>query len=268
MTTTDTRPIRILHLTDSHLFGERTGTLLGVDTQSTFESVVALAALEKNAPDLVLATGDLSQDGSPASYARLQAMLGELGAPVYWLPGNHDKTEVMAAALNGGKVRPDRQVNAGDWNIVLLDSVVPGEVHGFLEAGELEHLSACLEAASASHALVALHHHPVAHGSAWIDGIGLRNAQEFFAVIDRHPQVRAIIWGHVHQDFAQQRGNVQMWGTPSTCFQFKPRSQKFAIDRRSPGCRWLTLGPDGQITTRVQRVAHFNLSLESAQEGY
>jgi len=260
-------PVQVLHLTDTHLFGDEGGTLLGVDTRSSFESVVA-HALGEPAPDLVLATGDLSQDGQPSSYRRLQSTVAQFGAPTYWLPGNHDVAAVMSECLNGGGARMDRHARAGDWDIVLLDSVVPGEVHGLLEDDELQHLATTLESATGQHALVALHHHPVPTGSAWLDGIGLRNADAFFDVVDRFPTVRGVIWGHVHQDFAQERHGVRLLGTPSTCFQFKPHSQKFAVDRRPPGYRWLTLHPDGRIDTRVEFLARFDGNVDSDTQGY
>ncbi|NJR64597.1 MAG: 3',5'-cyclic-AMP phosphodiesterase, partial [Leptolyngbyaceae cyanobacterium CRU_2_3] len=43
--------------------------------------------------------------------------------------------------------------------------------------------------------------------------------------------------------------------TPSTCVQFSPNSDEFAIDPEGqPGWRLLTLYPDGRYETVVQRV--------------
>ena len=88
-------------------------------------------------------------------------------------------------------------------------------------------------------------------GSRWLDTVGLRNAAAFFAVTDRHPQLRAIVWGHVHQASDQLRNGVRLISTPSTCAQFLPAADTFTLDTRPPGYRWLDLHPDGTIQTSV-----------------
>jgi Icc protein len=87
--------------------------------------------------------------------------------------------------------------------------------------------------------------------SRWLDQVGLENADEFFAVLDRHRNVRAVLWGHVHQVHDTERNGVKLFSTPSTCAQFLPLSNSFAIDHRPPGYRWLDLNADGTITTEV-----------------
>jgi Icc protein len=91
-------------------------------------------------------------------------------------------------------------------------------------------------------------------GSRWLDQVGLENSDELFAVLDRHPQVRALLWGHVHQELDTWRGQVRLLATPSTCAQFKPHADGFAIDERPPGYRWLHLREDGTLDTGVEWV--------------
>jgi Icc protein len=82
-------------------------------------------------------------------------------------------------------------------------------------------------------------------------GLGLRNSDDFFEVIDRHDNVRGIAWGHVHQASDHERNGVTLFITPSTCAQFLPNSDVFKMDTRPPGYRWLNLMPDGSIETEV-----------------
>ena len=97
-----------------------------------------------------------------------------------------------------------------------------------------------------------MHHHPVCLPAAvWLDGLDLRNSEEFFAVIDRFPQVRGVAWGHVHQASVSTRNDVLMFSTPSTGSQFLPDSDVFMMDSRPPGYRWIDLQPDGSIETEV-----------------
>lgn len=88
-----------------------------------------------------------------------------------------------------------------------------------------------------------------------MDTMILDNAGEFFAVLDRHPQVKVVLHGHTHQVADVEFKGKRVLGTPSTCIQFRPASRTFALDAEQPGYRWLDLGPDGSVATGICRVA-------------
>jgi Icc protein len=88
-------------------------------------------------------------------------------------------------------------------------------------------------------------------GSRWLDRVGLENAPEFLATIDRHPNVRAVVWGHVHQSYDALRKGVRLLATPSTCAQFLALADDFAVDPRPPAYRTLELRADGSLLTEV-----------------
>lgn len=246
--------VRLVQLTDTHLFADPAGTLLGVDTLASLDAVIALVRREALPADGVVATGDLVHDGSVAGYARLRERLSQLGCPCHLLPGNHDDAGRLAAAADALPVRCCREVRLADWTVVCLDSSVPGQDGGCLGASELGALDAAL-GRGGRHALVCLHHPPVPIGSAWLDGMALADADELFAVIGRHPAVRGVVFGHVHQAFAGWRDGVRLLGAPSTCVQFATVRPRFGTDSRPPGYRWLGLCPDGTLATGVRRLA-------------
>jgi Icc protein len=248
------RPLRLVQFTDLHLYGAMDGRLRGVEVLATLRATLAAAAADLDRCDAVLLTGDLVQD-DPAGYAHVQALFGDSPVPVYCLPGNHDEPGPMRAALAAAPFRLNAVGTHGAWQLVMLDSCLHGEAGGRLAASELRRLDAALAAAPDRHALVCLHHHPVPMASRWLDTVGLDNAPEFFDVLDSHPQVRGVLWGHVHQVFDSERRGVRLLGTPSTCAQFKPRAAGFAVDQRPPAYRWLDLYPDGRIETAVEWVA-------------
>lgn len=257
------QPIRLLQITDCHL-GEQ---LLGLDTEESLIDVLELVGYEQPAVDLVLATGDISGDGKLAAYERfLELSKNYLTAPMVWLPGNHDSLEVMNKAL-AGKAMP-KQILLPGWIVIMLDSSVKGFEHGDLSPQELNFLDRALAEHADRHALICLHHQPVNVGSAWVDQYIVRSASEFFAVVDRHPQVRGICWGHVHQDFSGSHNNIPLWATPSTCVQFKPNCDDFAVDRVMPGYRWFDLYKDGRIVTEVSRTKEKRYSIDYASSGY
>lgn len=245
--------VLVVQLTDSHLFAEADGTLLGMPTRASLDAVVERVLIEQPAIDLVLATGDLSQDGTVESYQAFREASERLNAPVRWIPGNHDELREMAiAAQNSDFLEP--VVDVGNWRVTMLDSAVSGSVPGYLQDGQLQLLAQALSEAPERHHLVCLHHHPVPIGAVWMEPIGLRNPEALFSVLDRFPQVRAVLWGHVHQEFDQLRDGVRLMASPSTCIQFAPNSVDFGLDDLAPGYRWLRLHDDGRVETGVSRI--------------
>jgi Icc protein len=157
----------------------------------------------------------------------------------------------MRAALAAHPFQVCGTARHGEWLFVMLDSYQHGMAAGRVGEGELARLDAALAAHADRHVLVCLHHHPVAAGSRWLDTVGLENGDALFEVLDRHRNVRVLLWGHVHQAFDGERRGVRLLATPSTCAQFKPGSDQFAIDQRPPGYRWFELHDDGRVESAV-----------------
>lgn len=246
--------LRLLQFTDTHLAADDGFALRGVATRPALQAVLAHArAFHWKSTDALLLTGDLVHDDA-GGYGAVREEFGRLGKPVYCVPGNHDEATRLAQELAADPFRVGGHHDSGAWRIVLLDSAVPGEAGGRLADAELERLQAALASAGGRHVLVCLHHHPVPMGSRWLDTVPLANPQALFALTDAFPEVRAILWGHVHQAFESRRRGVRLFGTPSTCAQFLPGAEQFAIDAAPPGYRRLCLHPDGTIDTEVLRV--------------
>lgn len=248
------QPFRILHLTDTHLLATPDEWMRGVNTDATLRATLDRVRAENRPIDLVLATGDLTQDESRSGYLRFRELTATLGAPVACLPGNHDSPATMREVLGTAPFQYCGTVVQGSWTLVLLDSVEPGDDGGVLSAGELQRLEETLSGLTTPHALVALHHHPLPMHSRWLDSVPLRNPEPFLAVLDRHVAVRGVLWGHVHQASERTRNGVRFISSPSTCAQFLPGSSDFRLDTRPPAYRWLHLAEDGTISTEVHWV--------------
>jgi Icc protein len=246
--------VRLVQFTDTHLFGSPGATLRGVDTLATLQRVLAHAASAVQTADAILVTGDLVQDDA-GGYAVFRDVFARLGKPVWCLPGNHDLPDAMQRALLGGPFQYCGLIDRGGWRIVLLNSFLEGSAGGRLAPQELQRLEHALARAADHHVLACVHHQPVPMGSRWLDSLGLENAAEFLAIIDRYRKsVRGVLWGHVHQAYDAERNGVRLMATPSTCAQFRPGSDDFAIDERPPAYRSLRLLPQGRIETEVAWV--------------
>ena len=258
-------PVHVVQLTDAHLFANPAGTLLGLNTRDSLRHVVAQVRREQPHVDLLLCTGDLSQDGSVASYEAFRALTGGIAVPTRWLPGNHDEAKVMA------QVAPELVQSVTDiagWRVVMLDTAVPGATHGLLGQDQLSILDEALASAGERHCLVCCHHQPVDIGCAWIAPIGLRNADQLLRRLKGYPQVKVLLWGHIHQEWDEQRDGVRLLATPSTCIQFAAGSEDFKVSEEQPGYRWLRLHADGRVETGVERAADFAVNLDFNSAGY
>jgi Icc protein len=245
--------IRVIQFTDPHLFGDAAATLRGINTYESLERTLADASGHIAMADAILVTGDLVQDDA-GGYEHFRRLFSRLGKPVLCVPGNHDLVPQMRVALAAPPFDLDGPADIGAWRIVLIDSVVANQAGGHVSIEQLTKLDEELGRARQRHALVCLHHHPVNMQSRWLDKVGLANADEFWSVIDSHPQVKAVAWGHVHQPFEGLRRKVRLLVTPSTCAQFQPRSNDFVIDNQPPAYRLLTLHSSGAIDTGVHNL--------------
>lgn len=259
--------VLLVQLTDSHLFAEASDRLLGMDTAESLRRVVERVLVEQPRVDMILATGDLSQDGSAASYELFRTLCEPIQAPARWCPGNHDELAVMQQVTQGSELMKP-VLDIGAWRVVMLDTLVPGSVFGMLRSEQLELLEHALQEAPDRHHLICLHHHPVSIGSLWMDDLGLRNSEALFAITDRYPSVRAVLWGHIHQEFDDRRNGVRLLASPSTGVQFTVGSEKFQVDRLAPGYRWLRLHADGQLETGVSRLEGVDFGVDYSIEGY
>lgn len=267
------RSIHLLQLTDLHLFADPAGQLYGRSTRASLEQVIARLRERHWPADAMLLTGDLVHDESQQGYRDLRRLIDQLGLPCYCIPGNHDHIGHLAAELDSGAGQPFRAIHIGRWDLLLLDSTIPGSACGRLHPETLaaieQHLAdpaqtlsqddAATErttAATTGHrpTLICMHHQPVPVGSTWLDTMQIQNSDALLGIVARHAQVRALLWGHVHQVFDQKMGNTRLLATPSTCSQFAPNRDAFALDERPPGYRWLRLHPDGELETGVERT--------------
>jgi Icc protein len=234
-------------------------------TLRSFKALIEQLRSLQPQPDLLMLTGDLSQDGTAESYEHLQTLLSPLKIPTYWLPGNHDCLEVMERSLT--RLRADKAFDRGGWRFLLLNSQIPGCVHGQLSDESLDWLDRQLTEYPNVPTLVSLHHPPFAVNSTWLDHSILQNTPALLEVLDRYAQVKLVVFGHIHQEFQRQRGEVTFLGTPSTCIQFARESDEFALGQEPPGFRLIQLFDDGMWRSQVKRI-EFSHTLDLAATGY
>ena len=260
--------LALLQITDTHLFAQREKNLLGIQTVDSYDAVIQHAQQYAGACAAVLSTGDLSQDHSVASYVHFSERIKTLNMPCYWLPGNHDVQSVMLPSLLNEGLAQTKQIVSEHWQIILLDSQLAGVPHGHLTEQQLAFLQEKLQEFPEKHTLISVHHHILPVGSAWLDQHILKNNAEFIELIKPFSNVKAVLSGHVHQAFDVVQEGVRYITSPSTCVQFKPNNNEFALDSQEPGYRYLKLQQSGDIETHIERIEAGEFITDSNATGY
>lgn len=209
--------------------------------------------------DAVLVTGDIADHGDPAEYAQARKLLLGSPHPVLLCPGNHDVRGPYREGLldeppiDGPVNRLHRIAGA---TFAMCDSTVPGEDHGFLDDGTLAWLDRQLAGNPGEPAFVCFHHPPVPQGIPYVDEIRQFGADRLAAVIDRHPQVVAVLCGHNHTAAATTFAGRPLLVSPGvvSTLVFPWQGGDVADYDAPPGVAFHLLDDEGRLTTHYRTV--------------
>ncbi|MDY2948238.1 MAG: 3',5'-cyclic-AMP phosphodiesterase [Mannheimia varigena] len=252
--------IRLLQITDPHLFSNPEDKLLGVDTLASFKEVIQQIKKQiiraGDSFDLILATGDLIQDHQIQGYEHFAKITKALNLPIFWLEGNHDSPTEMNEILSAySHVMPHKHILVGEhWQILMLNTHVTDQAYGELTESQLNWLESKLAEYPEHFSLIVQHHNILPTNSAWLDQHSLKNAKELEKVLSKFDKVRAIIHGHIHQQVDAHWQGIPIFATPSTCIQFKPNCDEFTLDILPQGWREFYLYENGELETVVKRL--------------
>ena len=256
----------MIQITDTHLLEYPHLEFVGMHPEQSFHAVIDLMRQQHPEIDLIIHTGDLAQNPTPVTYNRYIEHMSTLGIPFFHTPGNHDDVRYFPFH----EIEPTRPtiVKVGNWCIILLNSAQPERIDGNIADIQLQQLTKLLSQLKNRYVIIACHHHPFAMQSAWIDQHKLKNSCDLLEAIKPFNNVKAIVCGHVHQDSINTWHGIEFLSTPSTCIQFKPKSDKFALDELHPGYRYIRLKANGEIETQVYRLSNSQRMSSSEVLGY
>ena len=244
---------RVLHISDCHLVapGE---TLLQTDTEATLRAVLEQAAGDAahNGCDAIIASGDLAHTPTVLVYQRFLRVVSDyFSAPILCLPGNHDVLHVMQEAG-----LPMDSIVWQDWHLQALDSHEDDKPKALVADRDRQVVVQGLKRGAAHSVLLATHHPLVEVDCPWLDKDRIVGPLELMNWLNNvsEQRIRGAVFGHAHQVVEGQVGVWPVFGVPSTGFQFRPHSAKFAVDDQGPGYQWLDLTDDKKIKRTVRRV--------------
>lgn len=220
--------MKIIQITDTHLFADDTALMFGVPCNVTFNQTIKhIVENDFKNTDYIFLTGDISQDKSEKSYRIIAESLSALNIPVYWIPGNHDDSALAETVFSQySNFKRQTHLSTTHWHFIFLDSTVENSNSGFLSQTELNLLKYELNRAPNDKKIsIVMHHHPIPTQTPLIDKYILEDRADFFNIISGY-FVSLIICGHVHGDYKINSDNITLEASPSTCMQWK----KGAVD--------------------------------------
>jgi Icc protein len=241
--------VLLAHLSDTHFDN-------GPRASERAARVMAYLETLDDSVDAVLVTGDIADHGLPAEYTEALSVLASRHR-VLLCPGNHDVRgpyrEVLLGTDGEGPVNALHEV-AGVI-VAMCDSSVPGEDYGHLDDETLAWLDESLTSTKNQPALVAFHHPPVVVHNTMIDGIRLRDPQPLAELLDRHPQVAAVLVGHAHTAAASTFAGRPLLVAPGVVSTLLlPWEGRGDIDLELPPAVAFHVLDEGRLTTHYRVV--------------
>lgn len=246
--------IHLLQISDCHLSSQDNQQWFGRQPEQQLSNMINF--INHNEPDdsTVIASGDLSHDGTAYSYQKIFQYFSRLQKKTYCLAGNHDDPGLMAQYLNRQQCKTTAHFIQGNWLVLMLDTQLSGEEHGYLDTLQFNKMKTLMTQHPDKYVFIAMHHPPVHINSAWIDKINLLNADDFLSLIAQHKNIKAVTFGHVHQQYQTTINNINFFACPSSCHQYLPQSPTFAVDDIEAGYRWFDLKQNGDVISGIKRL--------------
>jgi 3',5'-cyclic-AMP phosphodiesterase len=249
-------PYLLVQLSDPHVGAAWEGH----DPVDALAAAVESVGRLRPQPDAVLVTGDVTEHGADAENEQARDLLASLEAPLHVLPGNHDDRASLRRHFDvpGTGAEPvNYAADLGPLRLVVVDTTHPGEDPGALDGAQLAWLEEALTAAPETPTVLAMHHPPLSTGIPPLDRIGLAvgDRRALAAVLERHPQVRRLVGGHLHRALTAELAGRVVVSAPSTYLQarFDCTSEQLRLVAEPPGFAVHVL-VDGELASHVQPV--------------
>jgi Icc protein len=225
-----TDQMTFVHLSDTHIVpaGE---IAYDTDTARNLRSVAQRIREMALDPACFVFSGDLTNHGEPESYEHLIAIVEQefrpFGVPVLLGLGNHDsRLPFRRVVLGEADATDEREQHyystvARGLKVIMLDSLVPGQVHGYLGEEQLAWLDQELDDVGPGGQVVVLHHPSLPRGVPRPNDYLLSDREAFGEVLARH-EVMAVLCGHSHvPTFGLFAGTLHV-AAPATAYQLDP----------------------------------------------
>ncbi len=215
--------MRIVQLSDPHIVPADRQPIHGMDTLGRLRAVVETVNRLNPSPDLVVLTGDQTNDEADDSYQAARNVLSGLRFPCCLALGNHDSRpgfrRIMLDESGENPAPYYYSLERNGYRIVVLDTLDEGEVSGKLDDAQMDWLER--ELSSGLPAIICMHHPPVPVGVPWMDDLILQENDRFLRICESQASLRLVLCGHLHHAFRMELGGATVLTAPSVGLQFR-----------------------------------------------
>jgi len=251
---------RLLHISDCHLFADRSRAgYAGITPYTSLQQVFA-QSFSASSPDIdaVLVTGDISGDDSVLSYQHFETLVTQyVDKPLFVIGGNHDNNPHFDRQLASYLLHAGKSMELGCWHIHALDTRFKG-TRGKIDECQLARIQQDIEKTKVikdRFHLLAMHHHLLPSNS-WMDNHDVINPDVLLAWLTTDSGVKGIIHGHVHAPLRRKvpgDNAIEVIGVPASCWQWE-MTEDFAVSNLEPGYQIVSLHNDGTMSCDVRRI--------------
>jgi 3',5'-cyclic-AMP phosphodiesterase len=219
-------------------------------------------------PRCIVATGDLTEGGSPEEYWRLREIIEGTPVPIYLIPGNHDRREALRQVFSDHTYLHAYgeavlfTIELPMLRVIALDTSEGKRRGGYLDSFRLRWLDETLHRRRDVPTILAMHHPPFPTGVRKFDAQPFEGRDALAAIVSAHPQVARIICGHVHQQLLRPWCGALGVTAPSTAPTLVLRPHAPGLSRE-PGGLLLHRCENGAVTTTLVRTASSPVSMSA-----
>ncbi|WP_455808502.1 phosphodiesterase [Pseudomonas koreensis] len=212
----------IAHISDTHVRPRGLLYQAVVDSNAMLAAAVETINALDPAPDLILFSGDLVDEGRPEEYAMARELLQPLRQRLLMIPGNHDHRQNLRSAFPEHDYFINEEncsfVDSGSapMRIIGLDISVPDQHHGDMTDTATQWLDRTLALEPDKPTLIMMHQPPFSSGIHCIDAYRCERGERLAEVVSRYPAVERIVCGHIHRFMQLRFGGTLMCTAPST----------------------------------------------------
>ncbi len=231
------KSLKFVHISDIHISKNNEASFLVTEDITRFfkETIELLNILP--ALDFVFISGDCLNSGREIELFQFQQILAQLEKPVFIVPGNHDGNvsdapnvftqRRFASIFNPQYAERPQNGQAGyfsisvkdDFQLIGLDTSIPGQVEGQIDDEQLAWLETELKRHADKFIIVGFHHplHPLCEKSKtglWKDMFVCQNGKKVQKLLDTYKSVKIVLCGHHHISKAFSMGSQLHLASP------------------------------------------------------
>ena len=217
--------MRVIQITDTHLFSDKSAELQGFNTHDGLSKTIDhLLKQGVHRSDIVLLTGDISQDESSESYHLALVQLMRIKLPIYWIHGNHDQKTNLTLEFSKSAITHNLyKLSTTYWDFISINTVRYGTDSGHIEEAEILRVLQAIAVSKKDGKNIAMvmHHHPVKVGTPLVDNCMLQENHLLLEILNKNKEIKLVICGHAHGDYQVKHNEYMIEVCPATCFQWK-----------------------------------------------